>query len=1017
MGEAMKVEETAAMANQREVQEEALNESDMPVAGVMYGSEESMENLEEISEDWVSLFLDSSILDKEETPPSVPCDFGQFSSIIKGGSAAEEFNVQFSSHDVLSNSTCFINSIDDDQASHSNSIMASSPFMHSSLGQSDNPQLSDTAVDVNPTLQDDIAHVPNGPLFSAYPPLTSPSVTALCDPVASAFPSFLSMSPPTVFDSDAEAHAFMESLPVPPMNAHDDGTRMIAPTNSSLLSPASSLTQVSAESSSRMGADHMWRSNDTNPDMPVVPKCELIGDLSSGSESPTSPVNPIFSEVLGCSLNSQLPHGNKLQDEEGGLGEAVFGNETALSGALPPTVEAQQTAPETQKFSMLNLHGIGNAIKVGSPGRSGDRKKRPEVGRESDKGQKSEGEWKESLNLQTSGSFDEMQSDQSEAENKEEGGEDDNGKRQARLMRNRESAQLSRQRKKVYVSELEGRLRTMAATVAELNATISHLTAENVNLRRQLGYYYPPPGICPRPGVPMVGQQVLPMTPYPGMVGGRLIYPAGQVPSLPIPRLKTQPPPARTSKRSNVLGSKEETSGDKKRARRKLAAAASAAVMSLLCVAMLLGPFNDTQTISGGNMDIRSNTQVSGIRVGGRVLTSWNDSGNSFNLNQSSQWKPGPGWTPLEEGEYGPEREGITRIYSSRPSDRKKTKVINLEKKGARTEAGTRSPWQQLLGMNSSVPTSSERGSQGRPDCFGPLEAPIFVGSTFPVNMTEPFAASLFVPRDNHLVQVNGNLIIQAVMAGDKAAMQSSGKTPKAGIKKGKALKTVSTKALEAKGARLPTQAVLVADKAVAANQKSQHGNSNTVPSVIQPGSLQQWVMGGLQGPVLTTGMCTELFQFDTSPVTSAPSEESSNAAAKDVAESVASEAAQGNTHNNASSKNSVPLMPQSRRNPFAVPLPPTSPSGRVSGAKNGSDPTVEKLVREQLHQQGEMGNQSSMVVSVLGGPQEFADSSRRKGAKGMSRIFVVVLVDGVKYVTYSCVLPSTGPQPHIVTA
>lgn len=1013
----MKVEETAAMANQREVQEEALNESDMPVAGVMYGSEESMENLEEISEDWVSLFLDSSILDKEETPPSVPCDFGQFSSIIKGGSAAEEFNVQFSSHDVLSNSTCFINSIDDDQASHSNSIMASSPFMHSSLGQSDNPQLSDTAVDVNPTLQDDIAHVPNGPLFSAYPPLTSPSVTALCDPVASAFPSFLSMSPPTVFDSDAEAHAFMESLPVPPMNAHDDGTRMIAPTNSSLLSPASSLTQVSAESSSRMGADHVWRSNDTNPDMPVVPKCELIGDLSSGSESPTSPVNPIFSEVLGCSLNSQLPHGNKLQDEEGGLGEAVFGNETALSGALPPTVEAQQTAPETQKFSMLNLHGIGNAIKVGSPGRSGDRKKRPEVGRESDKGQKSEGEWKESLNLQTSGSFDEMQSDQSEAENKEEGGEDDNGKRQARLMRNRESAQLSRQRKKVYVSELEGRLRTMAATVAELNATISHLTAENVNLRRQLGYYYPPPGICPRPGVPMVGQQVLPMTPYPGMVGGRLIYPAGQVPSLPIPRLKTQPPPARTSKRSNVLGSKEETSGDKKRARRKLAAAASAAVMSLLCVAMLLGPFNDTQTISGGNMDIRSNTQVSGIRVGGRVLTSWNDSGNSFNLNQSSQWKPGPGWTPLEEGEYGPEREGITRIYSSRPSDRKKTKVINLEKKGARTEAGTRSPWQQLLGMNSSVPTSSERGSQGRPDCFGPLEAPIFVGSTFPVNMTEPFAASLFVPRDNHLVQVNGNLIIQAVMAGDKAAMQSSGKTPKAGIKKGKALKTVSTKALEAKGARLPIQAVLVADKAVAANQKSQHGNSNTVPSVIQPGSLQQWVMGGLQGPVLTTGMCTELFQFDTSPVTSAPSEESSNAAAKDVAESVASEAAQGNTHNNASSKNSVPLMPQSRRNPFAVPLPPTSPSGRVSGAKNGSDPTVEKLVREQLHQQGEMGNQSSMVVSVLGGPQEFADSSRRKGAKGMSRIFVVVLVDGVKYVTYSCVLPSTGPQPHIVTA
>jgi len=31
-------------------------------------------------------------------------------------------------------------------------------------------------------------------------------------------------------------------------------------------------------------------------------------------------------------------------------------------------------------------------------------------------------------------------------------------------------------------------LRTMAATVAELNNTIAHLTAENVNLRRQLAY-------------------------------------------------------------------------------------------------------------------------------------------------------------------------------------------------------------------------------------------------------------------------------------------------------------------------------------------------------------------------------------------------------------------------------------------------------------------------------------------------------------------------------------------------
>jgi hypothetical protein len=105
-----------------------------------------------------------------------------------------------------------------------------------------------------------------------------------------------------------------------------------------------------------------------------------------------------------------------------------------------------------------------------------------------------------------------------------------------------------------------------------------------------------------------------------------------------------------------------------------------------------------------------------------------------------------------------------------------------------------------------------------------------------------------------------------------------------------------------------------------------------------------------LPGLVLTTSMCIELFQSDTSLVTLAPFEESSNAVAKDVTELVASEAAQGNIHNNASSKNYVPLMPQSWRNPFAIPLPPTSPSGRISGAKNGLDPTLEKLVKEQLH-------------------------------------------------------------------
>lgn len=55
----------------------------------------------------------------------------------------------------------------------------------------------------------------------------------------------------------------------------------------------------------------------------------------------------------------------------------------------------------------------------------------------------------------------------------------------------------------------------------------------------------------------------------------------------------------------------------------------------------------------------------------------------------------------------------------------------------------------------------------------------------------------------------------------------------------------------------------------------------------------------------------------------------------------------------------------------------------------------------------------SSMVVSVLLDPREIVDSETDRvippNPKSLSRIFVVVLLDSVKYVTYSCVLPRSG--------
>lgn len=60
------------------------------------------------------------------------------------------------------------------------------------------------------------------------------------------------------------------------------------------------------------------------------------------------------------------------------------------------------------------------------------------------------------------------------------------------------------------------------------------------------------------------------------------------------------------------------------------------------------------------------------------------------------------------------------------------------------------------------------------------------------------------------------------------------------------------------------------------------------------------------------------------------------------------------------------------------------------------------------------------MVVSVLIDPREVSDGDGDgegmiSPKKSLQRIFVVILIDSVKYVTYSCVLPFKGHSSHLV--
>jgi hypothetical protein len=336
---------------------------------------------------------------------------------------------------------------------------------------------------------------------------------------------------------------------------------------------------------------------------------------------------------------------------------------------------------------------------------------------------------------------------------------------------------------------------------------------------------------------------VMPMGPYPGMVAGRPMYPGGQMPPVPIPRIKPQTP-ARSSKRPKSGVMKE--GGDKKRTKLKAAGAASMAVMGLLCVAMLFGSIDQGVNDSNG---VDGYTRVGNVRVGGRVLTSWNEGVNPLNSTGFSSWDSGAGWRPLEPGEYGPEREGVPSVHT-RLAAEKLQHEINA-------------------GFESSVAIDGNATLAASPDYFSSVKSPLLMGSeAVPTNTSQLFAASVFVPGANGLVKVDGNLIIQAVMAGDKAAKNHSEKKRKSGSKKKKemkqsakasselrALKSLSVKALDNLVSREPkvvknatTTGPFVTARPLSGNVNSVVEANNPVSPVLRAGALQQWMLGGLHG-------------------------------------------------------------------------------------------------------------------------------------------------------------------------
>lgn len=144
--------------------------------------------------------------------------------------------------------------------------------------------------------------------------------------------------------------------------------------------------------------------------------------------------------------------------------------------------------------------------------------------------------------------------------------------------------------------------------------------------------------------------------------------------------------------------------------------------------------------------------------------------------------------------------------------------------------------------------------------------------------------------------------------------------------------------------------------------------------------------------------MCTEVFQFDVSPASTSgaivPASSVSNISAKQR---------QNTTQNATRTKGG------NRRILRRLPVPLSGSNFNIT-----EEHTSRNSPKDEFQ-----GNRSvsSMVVSVLVDPREAGDSDVDgvMKPKSLSRIFVVVLIDSVRYVTYSCVLPRSAP--HLVTA
>ncbi|XP_057970534.1 bZIP transcription factor 17 [Malania oleifera] len=686
------------------------------------------------------------------------------------------------------------------------------------------------------------------------------------------------------------------------------------------------------------------------------------GDLNSGSpESGSSNLGHVSSQDLGVQgsdvvrasdsnqfsgdeswnvdgvLNSQSPEsGCCIQEVSGPASSQGSGNCNSLSSdSRSCDRDESGYVPSSPDVVTKSSNPIGNQkVKVEEMGKNcvSKRKKVPEDGIVGSRSSK----FRRSIAEEDSNPPNGFSSTNEEEE-----------KKKARLMRNRESAQLSRQRKKHYVEELEDRVRSMHSTIQDLNGKISYIVAENASLRHQLSggggggmCPPPPPGMYPHPPMAPMAYPWLPCAPYVVKSQG------SQIPLVPIPRLKPQQ--AVSAPKTKKIDSKKNEAKTKK--------VASVTFLGLLFFILLFGGLVPMINVKYGDVQ---DTGLGGIDYIGNKFYDFHQ-GKLLTVNSLVNGSDKTIDEELCNGKYGFGNDFTRKVHCERSH----------------------------VGDPELDVKHKERASQPSSDGFDHRD-----------NTSEPLVASLYVPRNDKLVKIDGNLIIHSVMASEKA-MASHVAFEMKNRETGLAIPRNLSPALALSNGRRNEGRQPHVYRSISEQQKAlMSGFANNfkdnMKSSTADGKMQQWFREGLAGPMLSSGMCTEVFQFDVSPA--------SGPGAIIPAPSVANVSAEQSQNYTSVGKG------RNRRilHGLTIPLP-------------GSTLNItEEHVRKASQKESFKGNKSlsPMVVSVLVDPREVSDidSDEVIRLKSLPRIFVVVLLDSVKYVTYSCMLPLMGSGPHLV--